>query len=64
MNARANFKKNTYTFTNIGNESQLEQVLSAAEKAGCKTEQLDASTKVIVSGTADQMNAFAAAFNS
>jgi hypothetical protein len=64
MKTRLNFKKNTATFSNIQNESQLEIVLSAASKASCKTEQLDCSTKVIVSGTSDQMNAFVRAFNS
>lgn len=63
MRTKFNFKKNTATFTGIMNESQLEMVTLPASKVGCKTEVADFCTKVVVSGTVDQMNAFVLAFN-
>lgn len=56
-------KRNRIVVTHIFNESQLDLVLRTTEKAGCQKQQLDASTKVVVSGTPAQLNAFVAAWN-
>jgi len=51
------------TFTGIANESQLEQVLTPAEESGCQVDQQDAHTKVIVTGTPEQIAKYIELYN-
>ena len=56
MKAKAN--KTNITFTGIANESQLESVTYCAEKSKCKYKQEDFATKVVVTGTPEQLKTF------
>lgn len=69
MKIKQNLKKVPYscTFSGIMNESQLDQVdrhaITPAKEIGCEVETLEHSTKVVISGTAEQMNKWQAAYN-
>ncbi len=58
---KAKLNKTNITFTSVMNESQLESILIAAEKANCAFKQEDFGTKVIVTG---DLNKFVQIFNS
>jgi hypothetical protein len=60
---KAKYNKTNITFTGISNESQLEDVTMTAERAECKHEVSDYSTKVVVTGTPDQLKKFINLYN-
>ena len=50
-------------FTGVSNESQLEDVESPAKRAKCKVERQDCCTKIIVTGTKEQIADFVKKYN-
>jgi hypothetical protein len=60
---RATRTKTKITFTGIQSEGMLDDITYHATKTGCKYVQSDYATKVVVTGTAEQIEAYTKSYN-
>ena len=60
---KARIAKTKITFRDIWNESQMECVTLPARQVGCKTENKEFGTVIVVTGTTAQLEAFIDKYN-